>query len=239
MTIKILKTDETLKDQGIVFLLFAESGVGKTTAIGEIPGKTLILAIDPGTAALSEKKIDYIKIETDLSNYKEVMDDVLNPKGLLEKYDNVAFDSVTALETNMLSAYARISSSQVPTLQNYGQVNARIQQALLDMRNIKFRNKNVIITALEQPLDEYMSDGRTISKLYPLLAAGKGKFSRKLVAECDIVGHLEISSKEGSEGTRFIRLGKTDNIMAKDRIFKREFCMPNAVFKKQEKKDAV
>ena len=233
---KIKSTKNALKDHGIVALVYAESGVGKTTAIEQYSGKTFILDFNGGIGALSEFDEDYETIKTDLSNLKEVMDELKDPKGFISEYDNIAIDSISDVETNMLSAYARASKTESPTLQNYGQTLARIQQFLLDIRNLKFQKKNVIINALEMPLDEHMADGRIVSKLYPMLAAGKGKFARRLVAECDIVGHLEISQKEGTEGKRFLRLAKTENVVAKDRIFKREFCFPKEIFNPKNKK---
>lgn len=232
---KIVKANDILKSTGISALVYAESGVGKTTMLSALPGRTLIVDYEAGTSVLADadhKNVDIVKIETDLSNHEEVMKELKLGKN---EYNNICFDSITALEANMLSLFASESSSMMPTLNDYGKLNSILAQTLLDMRNIKFQGKNVVITALELPFDEHQIDGSVITKIYPFVKASKGTMAKKVVAEVDIVGRLEISQKEGSEGKRFVRLSKTGLIVAKDRIFKRVFCEPKNIFKKEGK----
>ena len=76
------------------------------------------------------------------------------------------------------------------------------------------RGVNVIVTALEMPLELESNDDAIRTRLYPM-------FGRKLAPEVcglfDVVARVEVSTKPGHEGERFLRMDGDDRIMAKNR----------------------
>jgi hypothetical protein len=54
-----------------------------------------------------------------------------------------------------------------------------------------------------------------------------GKCADTICGLCDIVGRLEISTKDDTAGKRYIRLEASPVVVAKDRIYKRKFCKTN------------
>ena len=226
--IKIEKPGET--NGGILTILYGESGVGKTTASVENGKRVLVLDFESGTRDLAKKdNVDIIKITSDLSNFKEAIEIAKK-----EDYDLIIFDSITALEGNLLASFAKNSRSEMPTLNDYGKLNGKLMQLTILFRELKDLNKNILVTALEMFITENKEEGGVIDFIYPMINAGKGKFSKRFVGEADIVGRMEITEKEG-EIIRYIRTTKAKNIVAKDRIFKRKFCKTNEIFKKGEK----
>jgi phage nucleotide-binding protein len=228
---EIKSTQKVMDKQGIFAVVYAESGVGKTSMVPNLGKKPLLIDFEGGASVLSDKDIDMVTVEPTLEEYKKVMKDVNNLKG----YDTVIFDGITAMELNLLAYFGKTSSSMMPSLNNYGVLNSALLQSMTDMRALKFKGINVLVTATEMSLEESLDDGRIISKIYPNVSAGKGKYAKRLVAEADIVGRLVISKKDDTAGKRFIILEKQDNFVAKDRIFKRKFCEINNLFKKGDK----
>ena len=56
-----------------VFLI-GPPGIGKTTAIGELPGKTLIIDVDRGADVLiGNEKIDIVRLDTKLKEMKDIL----------------------------------------------------------------------------------------------------------------------------------------------------------------------
>ena len=198
----------------------------------------LVIDFETGTSVLG-KGFDVVEVKQDTSNLKEIFKFISEPN----EYDTYIFDSITAFEGNVLAQMAKESTRDMPTLNDYGRLNGKLMQFLQELRYLKTLGKNVLVTALEMFISEQHEDGMVRDTKYPMINAGKGKFAKKLIAEADIVGHLEISYKENSKGRRFVRLEKNQNTIAKDRIYKRVFCDPKDFFTgntiQKEKKDVA
>ena len=85
-------------------LIYGIPGIGKTTLLGQLPGKTLIIDIDKGTRVLTDcENVDVIRVSEDLHEIQEIL------KELHEKceYQNVAIDSLSELERGLLAYYGR------------------------------------------------------------------------------------------------------------------------------------
>ena len=62
MAFEIKSTKDVLTNNGIKVLIFANSGFGKTSTLGTLEGKTLLLNVENGTLVLKDKDIDVINI---------------------------------------------------------------------------------------------------------------------------------------------------------------------------------
>ena len=86
-----------IKEKPMTALIYASPGAGKTTAIGELPGKTLILDIDHSSDVLAGKdNIDICYIKPDLSNLPETLAEL--ESGACKGYDNIAVDNLSEME---------------------------------------------------------------------------------------------------------------------------------------------
>ena len=207
---QILKAKELSMDK-ITCLIYAPPGMGKTTLLGMLPGKTLILDIDNGTSVLSgNENVDIVRVSEDLREMKEVYDYLQNKC----EYQNIALDSLSELERAMLAYYGRIGNNNgVPDQGSYQRVDFKIIDWCRRFRELPC---NVFFTAWEIYKEIIALSGEKYLQAKPML---REKNIDNLCGLCDIVG--QIVSKEDE---RFIRLKGTTGAVAKDRIFKRDFC---------------
>ena len=199
---------------GKTVLVYAESGCGKTTLLGTLPGRTLILDVEGGCTVLrgTKKQIARVAIPETLENLKSIFDALMTSD---IDFDNVCLDSGTELEKFMLIRLAASGKNDgMPSLHDYGVVGFKMRDYARRLRDLRERGVNVIVTALEMPLELEQSDDSIRTRLYPM-------FGRKLAPEIcglfDVVARLEISTKPGHEGERFLRMDGDETMIAKNR----------------------
>lgn len=208
MSYKIESTKDIVKNNGVKILLFAESGFGKTTALGTLEGTTLVLSLESGLLVLRDKDIDTIHIDN-LDTLGEVYMDI--KEGKLE-YDNICVDSLSEigeLFINDLEAdeyYGNASN----VFKLFGEYTRRMTKMTKAFRDLKC---NVILTALAESVE---ANGLT-TKL-PMIPAKKAQ--AKLISLFDEVYY---GATKG-EGDRIIHTEDGTGFRAKSRagIFGRE-----------------
>jgi phage nucleotide-binding protein len=198
---------------GKTILVYGESGVGKSTLLGTLPGKTLILDVEGGLKVIRGREDVYrVKIPETLENLKSVFDALCGSENI--DFANVCLDSATELEKFMLIRLAGDSKSGMPSLQDYGTCSFRMREYMRKLRDLREKGVNVIVTCLEMPLELEQSDNTIRTRLYPMLAR---KLAPEICGLFDIVARLEVSTKAGHEGLRFLRLDGTENVIGKNR----------------------
>ena len=220
---QITKISE-LKNTNISALIYSSPGNGKTTALGELQGKTLIIDVDRGTSVLAGSKADISVIRLD-----EELKDLFKVLEKLESecpFDNICIDSLSELEKSMLTLYGRLGKNDgAPELAHYNRTQFKITDICRRFRNLP---ANIIFTAWESSSDHIHPSGEKYTQARPMLS---GKSADTICGLCDIVGRLEISSKDDNAGKRYIRLEASPIVVAKDRIFKRKYCETNQLIK--------
>lgn len=202
-----------IKNDKITALVYASPGYGKTTMLGKLKGKTLIIDVDKGSSVLAGQQgdISILRLDDDLNDLFTVL------KKLEEScpFDNICIDSLSELEKSMLTVYGRLGKNDgAPELAHYNRTQFKIVDICRRFRNLP---ANIIFTTWESIIDYVAVDGSKYNKSIPMLS---GKTSDTICGLCDVVGRLEISKDEG----RFIRLEASQTIVAKDRINKRAYC---------------
>lgn len=207
-------------EKGCTILIYGDSGVGKTTLLGTLePSETLIIDIEGGTAVLKDKDIALIRIESDLSNLKEIIDELADTD---TPYKNVCLDSITELERCMLVNLGLAGKNNgIPALGDYLAVQYGLREILRTLRDLREKGKNVIINALEVPLELQQMDGCIQTRLYPAISK---RIAPEICGLYDVVGRVVVSTKDGHAGQRFILLDPTDQYVAKNRINNKRFC---------------
>lgn len=223
---QILKLSE-LKKTNVTALIYAPPGIGKTSLLAELPGKTLIIDVDEGTSVLvgKEADIEIVRLDEDLQNMIEVITK-------LEEscpFDNVCIDSLSELEKKMLTVYGRLGKNDgAPEMLHYNRVQFKITDIC---RRVRALPANKIFTAWETLVEYVHPSGEKYTQAKPMLS---GKTTETICGLCDVVGHLEISTQKDAEGMRFIRLESTPTVIAKDRINKRRFCRTNELITRKD-----
>lgn len=149
MTLSLQITNATdIQTNKGTYLIYAPPGMGKTTAIKYLPGKTLVLDVDRTTRVLKgEKNIDIAYVDnTDTWKFwgELIVDLEENYKG---KYDNIVVDNISELERSLLSDLGNKGKNKgVPSQGDYQYMQFRIVNSLRYMKNL---GSNLVWTAWE------------------------------------------------------------------------------------------
>ena len=197
----------------LTVLIYGTPGMGKTTLLGNLKGRTLIVDVDKGTSVLTGcENVDVLRLSED---FREVPPELTRQLKASCPYENVCLDSLSELERAILARLASTNSTGTPTLQDYGKANSSLMNICRQLRNI---NANIFFTAWEQYTEVIAPSGEKYSRIEPMI---RDKNMNNVVGLCDIVGRLYVN-RENEE--RRVWLEARPNIIAKDRIFKRQWC---------------
>ena len=180
-----IKSTEDAHRDGIKALIYGVSGIGKTTQLGTIEGKTLILSAESGLLVLKDKKIDVLDIDS-IATLAEAYTAI--KEGELA-YDTVALDSLSEIGDiliNELEAddyYGDSSNSFV----KWGEYTKRMIKIVKMFRDLK--GINVVFLALSEPVEANGS-----IKYYPMIPAKKAQ--SKLVSLFDEVYYYSVNKDD-------------------------------------------
>ena len=208
---QILKSKD-LASEKVTGLIYSPPGMGKTTLLGMLPGKTLIVDIDRGTSVLRDNaNIDVVRLSEDLRNMNEILAELQDKC----EYDNVCLDSLSELERAMLAYFGRMGRNDgVPDMASYQRVDFKIIDWCRQFRALPC---NVFFTAWEAQREITATTGEKYTQARPML---RDKNTDNVCGLCDLVGRIVINK----EGERFLMLEGNMNAVAKDRLLKRKFC---------------
>lgn len=180
----IKNTKEIQQSDGVKILIHAASGSGKTTQLGTIEGKVLILSAESGLLVLKDKDIDVIDI-TSLEELGKVY--VALRDGNLT-YDTVCLDSLSEIgdicvsELEQDDYYSNPSNAFV----KWSEYTKRMTNIVKKFRDLK--GINVVFTALTEAVE---SNGCV--KFTPQVPAKK--FQAKLVSMFDFVIYMTVDGE--------------------------------------------
>lgn len=212
----IKKTNEIAPTK-INCLIYAPSGNGKTTLLGTLEEKTLIVSLESGLLSLMGKEIDYVDIEGSdglekINHIRKILPEIMN-----SDYVNVCFDSMTEISAAFLDCAKAEFPDARQSLPRYGLYNEMMTKFIKVTRDM---NKNVFYTALEK------CDKDEVGRRF-LLPEITGSISSKCVAYFDLVFNLQVFEKDG-EKVRALLTGAKDGYVCKDRSGKLdEYEKPN------------
>ncbi len=206
-------------------LIYSIPGMGKTTLLGKLPGKTLIIDVDKGTSVLrGNPNVDIVRLSEDLHELPEILKELQSKC----EYDNVCLDSLSELERGLLAYYGRMGKLDgVPDIGSYQRVDYKIIDWCRQFRALPC---NVFFTAWEAQKEITAQTGEKYSQARPML---REKNTDNVCGLCDLVGQIVMNPKDGE---RYVRLEGTQSAIAKDRIYKRQYCLPEDLLNEEGQK---
>jgi len=206
------------KDVGIgalKFLIFGESGAGKTTLAKTINEPTLVISAEAGLLSLRGASLDVVDISLDdagqvipqekrIARLGEVYQYLLTEEAR-KKYKTIFIDSLSEINQNLLVQLNLEFSDAKDTLKMYGELAKKMRSLIKSFRDLPFYN--VIFTALSEA-DKDEAGNRYIG---PQLV---GKLSSQVGAFFDECFYIHC---DHDTGERVLITGKSDKLLAKDR----------------------
>ncbi len=200
-----------IKPNRLTVLIYGTPGMGKTSLLGNLKGRTLIIDIDKGTSVLAGcENVDIVRLANDAELYA-----LINELKAKCPYNNIGLDTISELERTMLAGLASKNNNGVNQIQDYGKTNNSMMNICRQLREV---NANIFLTAWEKYTEVYSTSGEKYSRIEPLL---RDTVKDNVCGLCDIVGRIYYD-KESEE--RMVWLDGRPNIIAKDRVFKRKSC---------------
>lgn len=201
MTFEI-KNTSSIHTDGVKILIHGCSGVGKTSLLGTLEGKTLVLSAESGLLVLKDKDLDVIDIN-DIDKLGEVYVAIANGELV---YDNIALDSLTEIGEMITSSldkddYYGDPSNTFPYWKEYSK---RIMNIAKKFRDLK--GSNLVLLALTEAVE---SNGSV--KYLPMIPAKKAQ--AKLVSLYDEVYYYAFDK----DGNRVLHTVGTSIYEAKSR----------------------
>jgi len=191
--------------------LWAVAGEGKTLAAATAPGPILVVNADrPSAWAVARRRHPDKDIRETRYLDHSTLDEVYRYLGA-EGTDvaTVVIDPWSNVYDQLVAAAPKVRDNRDNELKpSYELVNSKLLQFITRMRRF---DVHLVILAHEKANDSgKKADGRT----YPRLG-GMGLI-QKVLAEMDIVGHVEHTTPEDGESTWYAQIQPTDDIVGKD-----------------------
>lgn len=213
----ILTNAKDISRGNMTALLYGQPGMGKTTTIKYLPGKTLVFDVDRTTRVLSgcaNIDICYVDNRETWSNWRELLTEVVEKYN--GKYDNYVVDNISELERCILSDLGRKGKNNgVPAQADYQYMQFQMVNSLRYMKNL---GGNLIWTAWETTDLFTTPEGQTFNRAYPQI---NSKILNNVCGLCDVVGRIIINA----EGKRGYTFSATNGVYAKNQYDDRKGCL--------------
>ena len=222
---KIIKaTDITLNDP--CYLIYGNPGLGKTSALKYIPGKTLVIDIDKSSKVLNGcENISIAEVDT-----HKIWDEWLNVvkellKGTAEPFDTIVIDNVSELFRACLANLGREGKNhRVPSQADYQRVDFTILDSLRALLQLKKRIVFIAWETSDQWTDE---NGMIYNRAMPDI---RSKILNNFLGLTDVVARLVKKTTEDGEEVRGFILQPSASVYAKNRLDDRKGCKVDELF---------
>lgn len=189
--------------------LYSKPGVGKTSAVKYLQGKTLILDLDNSTKVLAGLDVDIVSFDRTHPE-GEINEFVKQAPQLIKGYDNLVIDNISSFEKDWFTSMGKQSKNGISNeIQDYSKWTNYFNRLITSLYALP---ANILITAWENSKTINNENNQTLNLYAPEI---RDSVRDTFMGVTDIVGRMIINPKTSNRG---VILEGNDAIFAKNRL---------------------